>query len=304
MSPATSRFGVSDVIAVIAIVVPTILQVSTWISISPSRHIQIYDSLRGDDSDSMASLPSIGLKAITVDDRPVNNYMVALAWIRNSGNSPIRPDDYDGPIRLSTSGPWEILKVIGVPDPESGLVFEWEKSSSREFVASQSLLNPGDRALMHVYLTKADGQVDMGPPPKLSWVARIENLQPIEYVARPDSLQSAGVMVVMFNESIAFTIVFGAVLLFIALAILHQASGISSRTTAGKCWIAVLAALSFSAGESLSSTLFLQDVAIVQSKMLNTLVVGFYSVLMFALWLRGRFWRRKVVELPHPHANA
>jgi hypothetical protein len=91
---------------------------------------------------------------ILFDGAAVTDVRLAMITIKNSGNEPIRAEDFERPLRVSWTEPANILtaEVAGV-GPES--LQPAINASAREIVLAPLLLNPGDWLKIKVLINQA-----------------------------------------------------------------------------------------------------------------------------------------------------
>jgi hypothetical protein len=192
----------------------------------------------------------------------IDNIVIAKAYLKNVGRTPILPSDYYEKISVNVKKPWKIL-AVGSDDLIRDIEFKWNRVSDEQFEAVPALLNPGDMVSTNVYITNTEHRKlqthEKGAKPEVEWRARIVNMTAFTYP--PDVFSQLGnyrwgVIVDLSGWAVPFMI--GAAMLFLALY-LHLLSGTSllrgMRVTA---IITVLGAsfLSFAAAESMATYLF------------------------------------------------
>lgn len=88
---------------------------------------------------------------VTFDGNPVSNISLILAAVRNTGNVPIRPEDFEQPLRIDFGEAASVLSsVITNQPPGRGAQIE---QSPHHVVLPPVLLNPGDTVIAKVLVS-------------------------------------------------------------------------------------------------------------------------------------------------------
>lgn len=103
----------------------------------------------------------------------VPNVRLVVVRIQNSGNLPIKPDDYIEPLSLRL--PNSKILSSAIRDANSlGVTIEKERSDRSEIVLSKTLLNPKD--FFDVKILLSGGAADLSVIGRIVGVTRIQNL--------------------------------------------------------------------------------------------------------------------------------
>lgn len=202
--------------------------------------------------------------SVRFKDETLDNLVIAKAWFKNAGTSPILPDDFHENLSVSTLKPWRIVAVENANDLPDDIELTWVKANAYRFEAKPTLLNPGDTVTAVVYLTNIEPENKRAAfrlnDVKLKWDARITNLPKLTKVQTSFTelfmKNGWGFVVYLTGWSLVSTI-FGA-LLFQALYmhLLIRAGYIKSFSFYSILVLLFASVLSFSAAESISYYLF------------------------------------------------
>lgn len=115
-------------------------------------------------------------KDITVlyKDRPVRAVSLILVRLENSGNVPIRENDYSSPIVFSLASNAEVGEASIVETKPNSIEISPAKIATNQTELSNSLLNPGDQVLLRILALNNDGTLNI--------TARIAGISEVEIV--------------------------------------------------------------------------------------------------------------------------
>jgi hypothetical protein len=114
---------------------------------------------------------------VLVDGLEADQVLVFVYGISNEGQSPIRPEDYVEPIRVSMEAPWEIRSVQTEGSSPPGIDLAWTRTATNTYQMEPALLNPGDSVALLI-LANSSEDVEMSDSPV--WTARIANVSSID----------------------------------------------------------------------------------------------------------------------------
>ncbi len=108
---------------------------------------------------AMAEHPSPGLQLLA-DDRPLEKVYLSTLVIKNTGNIPIRKDDYDTPIMVQVHNDPTIVQLRYELDPPD--IHTEVSATAKKVTLTPSLLNPGDRVLIQLFTQGGLPDFDIG----------------------------------------------------------------------------------------------------------------------------------------------
>jgi hypothetical protein len=118
-----------------------------------------------------------GRVALLVDGLAAKSVLVYFYSISNTGQDPIRPDDYIQPIQVSVEDPWELLTVETESSSPPNLKVTWTRVATSTFEMEPVLLNPEDTIQTLLFMTSPAGIEGVLEP---KWTARIANVHSLD----------------------------------------------------------------------------------------------------------------------------
>lgn len=168
--------AIGTITGVIAIIVSTIaaydiLQQSTPISNLTVTEIYNFDPLQfGEAMD--------GRIALLIDGVEAESVRVYYYSISNTGQNPIRKDDFVEPIQVSVKEPWKLLAVDTDWSSPPELDVKWNRVMTNTFEMVPTLLNAGDTLRVLFFLTNpSEGEELPNPNCKVTALSRPQNGQ-------------------------------------------------------------------------------------------------------------------------------
>ena len=168
---------------------------------------------------------------MSVNGEPISNARVYYYTLTNTGKTPITPNDYTEPIKISIKKPFRILTVEKSTSKPKSIVNEWSKIDDSSFQLKPLLLNPRDSFTTLVFVstqanksankeTKTDSSKktlasnetnsddDMNPQQLLKtepiWTARIVNISDLKITKygqrREEEAKSLGIFYTTFHQ--------------------------------------------------------------------------------------------------------
>jgi len=214
------------------------------------------------DLSALGDRVSLSLK---IEDKVMNNLVIAKAILRNVGAVPIVPSDYHEKLSVNVGKPWRIVSVENSNEFYRGVQLRWRRVSDTRFEAEAALLTPGDIVSTNVYLTNTQftgaSSPEKQPDATVEWTARITNLR--AFVQPPGLLErvrqrSFGVDVHLSGWALPFTIFAALVFEAVYLHLLGRARFLRGWTSRSIALVLAASLLSFAAAES-SATYFFGD---------------------------------------------
>src|SRR5208283_384539 len=104
----------------------------------------------GDVTSALSALGDRIKLSILIDNTPVNNLVLLIGSISNTGSVAIIPSDFYENLSINVDKEWKILLAKNSTGKEHPV---WKKVNDQKFEASPELLNPGDSITVNVYAT-------------------------------------------------------------------------------------------------------------------------------------------------------
>lgn len=195
------------------------------------------------------------------DGKKVSNLRIASASIENNGDTPILPEDMFEPLSISSEEPWKIVIISEQKaEGESGIDLNWTKISDNKFLSNKSLINPGDRIDVLVYMTwGGEGDVPDIKKPPIKWGARISNMKGISIqpdLAEKLSSSMGSLMVTLFGWGVVFMLVSFFVYNFLTISFIIGSGIFKENLTVSVMIYSLAGLLNIAASESGSTLIF------------------------------------------------
>ncbi len=227
----------------------------------------------------------------------IDNIVIAKAYLRNVGRTPIVPTDYYEKISVNVKKPWKIL-AVGSDEPFREVEFKWNRVSDNRFEAVPALLNPGDTVSTMVYLTNTE-HGRLSPPekpeePNVEWKARIVNMTTFTH---PPNLfnqiaeRNWGINVDLTGWALLFTIAAAMLFLALYLHLLSRASLLGGMGVTAIFIVLGASFLSFAAAESMATYLFGNTRSILGigvEHWINAPWIILHIIFLILLYVKGR----------------
>jgi hypothetical protein len=262
----------------------------------PAKHVSV---LRFPLIDPLVALSTLGDVSIRVQDHEVNNLFIVSVIVSNSGHTPILPDDYYEKLAVSVDKPWRIF-AFQESEIVPGVSLHWKSAGPRKYEAECVLLNPGDAALLTIYLVNdeigdPDAEIEA---PVFHWNARITNLQEItEEMVYPSPLEGVtGIVVLLYGWGLWFTIAVAIGFQVVYLHLFARCGLFEQWNWKGMLLIVLSGLISCAAAECISMYLvggYMSDTLGVPHKF-NVPPIVLNGILLAFLWWKAQRMTRKI----------
>jgi hypothetical protein len=201
--------------------------------------------------------------SIIVDNTPVNNLVLSIASITNTGYVPIIPSDFYEKLSINVGKEWNILLVENTGGKSKPI---WTKVNNEKFEASPELLNPKDSINILLYATNTKlGHLTYEQSENLKpfWTAHILNLESItqqpnvfaEVNADP-MIKIVPVAVQLYGTALVATLAATIFFMVIYIRLLYKLDVIRNSSWQSIVAIIVVAMISLTSSEAMTTYLF------------------------------------------------
>jgi hypothetical protein len=146
--------GVGAVVSIIALIVSTFIAYDIYQKSlqSPGLSISQEYSFNPIEFGKDSSKPI----SISIGDEAVSDLKVYSYTLKNTGNLPIRPEDYIKPITITVEKDLRILTIEKSRSDPEGIDVSWNEVGKNEFSLTPLLLNPNDSMSTLVFVSAAE----------------------------------------------------------------------------------------------------------------------------------------------------
>lgn len=226
--------------------------------------------------------------------------------IKNIGNSPIKPSDYDEPISITVDKQWRIIGVISNSDVHFR---KWTSINDSTIVAESILLNPGDVVSVDLYMINNKiKKTKLDDLPNIKWHARIINMKSFIIHKKPNAENDFSIKSYLDGDGLLFTLV-GFVFVFsVYLYMINMIGYIGNINLKSTYFIIIASLLSLSASESMSTYLFPSHLyawgEVTHTFNMPPIVINSLTlILLFIYYLKPGFVRKKLDERTQKMGN-
>lgn len=233
----------------------------------PPKTLELYRSATINPLKDLSALN--GKESVTIEfgNESVNKIYIVKNTLKNVGESPIVPEDYHEPFRVSVGESWRILAVTSPWTAPHGINFKWKRVSDSSFEASKELLNPNDLFSTNIYVISTQDEETKAKTekrePEVKWSARIKNLKEIIDRSKEEkkrALRSAnslsGIIISLGGWAVPFLIFFGLLFHSASLHLIFQANLLKTLSIRSMALLLAASFLSFAAAEVCATYIF------------------------------------------------
>lgn len=256
--------AIGTLVAVVTAIAPVYVAYDLWgRGTTPEKIVELkkFDAIN-----PLADMSPLGERShltLQVEDRKIDNLLIAQAMLQNTGKSPILPSDYVQPLTVAVKSPWKIVAVVSSATSSAYVQMRWKRVDETRFEAEPALLNPSDLTWTYVYLTNSDpsklGSLTGATKPEVDWTARIVNLrsfrEPEGPFERAERLRW-GLHVELSGWASIFTLVATPLFLALYLRLLSRAGLVRDWGTRAVLLVVGASLLSLAAAESIATYAF------------------------------------------------
>jgi hypothetical protein len=192
--------AIGTIIGVVALIASTIVAYDIYRKSSRFPILTVEERFDFDLLEDLFGKAMQGRVALLIDGSAIESASVYYYLLSNTGQEPITPDDYIGPIRVSVESPWELLAVDTAFSSPRDLKVGWTEITTNTFQMETALLNPGDEIEVLLLVTNPSASTES---PELNWTARIVNVHSLEVRPRETAAEQSGLGI--FHTGICHT---------------------------------------------------------------------------------------------------
>jgi hypothetical protein len=202
---------------------------------------------------------------LNIGNAKITNLIIYSTTFKNTGKSPIVPNDFIEPLSVTANAPWRIITITDSKYSLSDIRFKWQRISDNRFIAEPALLNPGDAISIYVYITNPESAIHKDDSVNkrdnlLKWNARIVNLPSItkekSFSALEVEKNYGSISVILYGRALIFTFFCMSIFFILYLHLLYEAGFLSYLSFKEMIIIVIFGLLSLAASESMSTYLF------------------------------------------------